>query len=47
LEVTAEVRDSREVEGVDFGEPLKEAREEREGWVTYSERELVTVGDGE
>jgi len=38
------VRDSREVEGVDFGEPLKEARE---GWITYSDRELETVGDGE
>ncbi|MCI68288.1 hypothetical protein A2U01_0089548 [Trifolium medium] len=44
VEVTAE---EREVEGGEVGEPVEEAREERDGCVTDSERESEAVGIGE
>jgi hypothetical protein len=44
IEVTAK---ECEVEGGEVGEPVEEAREERDGWVIDSERESETVGIGE
>jgi hypothetical protein len=41
IEVTAK---EREVEGGEVREPVEEAREEWDGWVTNSERESETVG---
>jgi hypothetical protein len=41
IEVTTK---EREVEGGEVSEPVEEARDERDGWFTDSERESETVG---
>jgi hypothetical protein len=44
VEFTMEVG---EVEGGEIGESMEETMEEREGWMTYSQTQFVTVAYGE